>query len=32
MYVPSCVERAMMNEIAKLRGQLAQAGQEGNAS
>lgn len=27
MHVPSCVERAMMNEIAELRGQLVQAGQ-----
>jgi len=32
MHVPSCVERAMMNEIAELRGQLVQAGQEGDAS
>ena len=32
MHVPSCVERAMLNEIAELRGQLVQASQEGNAS
>ena len=32
MHVPSCVERAMMDEIAVLRDQLVPAGQEGSAS
>lgn len=32
IHVPSCVERAMMNEIADLRDQLVLAGQEGSAS
>jgi hypothetical protein len=32
IHVPSCVERAMMNEIADLRDQLVPAGLEGSAS